>query len=198
MTKPTDGTKIIGGVLIGGQSRRMGTCKALLQMKGRTFVETIVKAVKAVTDEVVLLGHIDPVPASLHSTLMLGDEPGVGGPLAGLSSLLKHANGRWALLIACDMPLVQPRLLERLIKSRTDDVDAVVFRVVAEHRDHYPCCAVFHPNVLADVHAQLHQTGSLRGLIERIRCRKICPVPGDVPCLRNINTPQDYQLLPLG
>jgi molybdopterin-guanine dinucleotide biosynthesis protein A len=55
---------ILGGVLVGGQSRRMGRPKQLVEIGGGTMVEHVVRALSEEVDEVVLLGD-SPVPAAL-------------------------------------------------------------------------------------------------------------------------------------
>lgn len=187
--------EIIGGVLIGGQSKRMGTCKALLQVDGRTFVEIVVDSLQAVADEVILLGDVASVPLALQAITKVADVPGPGGPLAGLVSLLERAEGRWSLLIACDMPLIRPQLLERLMKSCDGKVDAVAFRVFEQGRDHYPCCAMFHPRSRTRVDLERHGAGSLRGLLDGLPCRKLDLDAEEVQWLMNINTPQEYEQL---
>lgn len=186
---------IIGGVLVGGRSHRMGTCKALLRIGDRTFIEHIVEAILAVTDEVVLLGEMESIPASLQGMTILADEPGTVGPLAGLSSLLEYSKDRWGLLVACDMPLIQSRLLEKLTRACTANIDAVAFRVRENGHDYFPCCVVFHPRSRAQVGLELNHKRSLRGLLERIRCRNIDLELDEARSLLNINSPEDYQRL---
>ncbi len=47
---------LVGGILVGGASRRMGSAKSLLEWHGETFVERIATALTTVVPEVVLLG----------------------------------------------------------------------------------------------------------------------------------------------
>ncbi|WP_404980480.1 NTP transferase domain-containing protein, partial [Candidatus Hadarchaeum sp.] len=50
---------MIGAVILGaGESRRMGTQKLLLEIKGRPMLEWVIDSFKKVVDEiVVVLGH---------------------------------------------------------------------------------------------------------------------------------------------
>lgn len=95
----------LAGVLIGGQSRRMGEAKHLLLHDGRTWLSRIVEAAGQAADQVVLLGA-GRVPRSLAHLARLPDVPGVGGPLAGMRAAIRwRPDARW-LFLACDTPLV--------------------------------------------------------------------------------------------
>jgi molybdopterin-guanine dinucleotide biosynthesis protein A len=50
------------------------------------------------------------------------------GPLGGIISGLAQTDTEFAYVLACDTPLVRPRLLTRLHAERTDDCHAVVPR----------------------------------------------------------------------
>jgi molybdopterin-guanine dinucleotide biosynthesis protein A len=182
----------VAGVLIGGQSRRMGACKALLEYEGQTFVERTISAAQPVVGEVVLLGNTRLNLPQLAELVQLADEPDAGGPLAGLASLLNHAGNRWALLMACDMPLISTAILQRLMSACAETVDAAVIRVVGDGRAHFPCCAAFHPRVAPEARGELARSARLRALISRIRCRVLELDGTQAECLRSINTPAEY------
>src|SRR5688500_20340256 len=72
-----------GGVLVGGESRRMGEAKQLLELGGRTLVERVVAALEPAVEGIVLLGA-GAVPPALASLPRLADEGRLLGPLAVL------------------------------------------------------------------------------------------------------------------
>ena len=148
---------------------RMGTCKALLPYKGSVFVDRVINAARSAVDEVALLGGAELSTPESVGMLRLPDEPNSGGPLAGLVPLLDYAGDRWALLIACDMPLIQSGILERLLDARDVAVDAVAFRVSGADGAHLPCCAAFHPRVVST-------TGPLTGSAATARPRSGCVI----------------------
>jgi len=114
----------LAGVLIGGQSRRMGQSKHLLLHHGRTWLSRIVEAAKQAADEVVLLGA-GRVPRSLAHLTRLPDVPGVGGPLAGMRAAIRwRPDARW-LFLACDTPLVTGAALRWLREQARPGVWAV-------------------------------------------------------------------------
>lgn len=171
---------------------RMGSCKALLPYKGSVFVDRVINAARSAVEEVALLGGAELNTPESVGMLRLPDEPNSGGPLAGLVPLLDYAGDRWALLIACDMPLVQGGILERLLDARDAAVDAVAFRVSGADGEHLPCCAVFHPRVVSTARSELAQSRGLHALLGRVRCRALRADAREARCLRSFNTPVEY------
>jgi molybdenum cofactor guanylyltransferase len=95
----------LAGILIGGQSRRMGRSKHLLLHGGRTWLARIVAAATPVVDAVVLLGA-GALPRSCAKLPRLPDVPGIQGPLAGMCAAFRwRPDARW-IFLSCDTPLV--------------------------------------------------------------------------------------------
>ncbi len=192
----SDSSELIAGILIGGQSRRMGQCKAQLPLGGRTFVEHVVEVASSVADEIVILGDLDLNIPSLSGIARLSDPPGCVGPLAGLTSLLEHAGSRWSLLLPCDMPMLTVEVLERLIPARDDHVDAVAFRRLDRECEFHACCAAYHPRALAAVRAELSTgVGKIQNVLRAVRCMALVPTAEEEELLINVNTPEDLASL---
>jgi len=120
---------LLGGILIGGASRRMGTAKALLEWEGETFVERIARVLAAVVPELFLFGSGVQMPARLAKYAVVPDPGGVGGPLAGLlAAFSTRPDAAW-LMVACDQPLLSPAVLARLIAARRAHRIAVLPRL---------------------------------------------------------------------
>lgn len=198
---PTSGThsdELVAGILIGGQSRRMGQCKALLSLHGRTFVEHVVSVASTVADEIVLLGDINLNIPGLSAIARLSDAPGCVGPLAGLSSLLEYAGSRWSLLLSCDIPMLTVKVLVRLIQARDESVDAVAFRRLDRECEFHACCAAYHPRALATVRAELTTgVGKIQNVLRTVRCTALIPTAEEEELLVNVNTPEDLASLEL-
>lgn len=71
---------------------------------------------------------------------MLPDAHADVGPMGGMQSLLRAAQGRDAIAIACDMPYVPVELLQMLRAARREECDAVM-PVRATGRE--PLCALY-------------------------------------------------------
>ncbi|MBI1825193.1 MAG: molybdenum cofactor guanylyltransferase [Planctomycetes bacterium] len=188
---------LVAGVLIGGQSRRMGTCKALLRFQGRTLVERAVEVAAEIAADVVLLGNCNLGIASLDGITQLADATETVGPMGGLCSLLEYASTRWSLLLACDMPLVDAELLERLRENLDGSFDVVAFERADRGDEIHACCAMYHPRVFSVVRAALSRGDArLQSLLHLFRCRRLVATESEVQKLTNVNTPHEFARLP--
>ncbi len=115
-------TAVIAGlVLAAGESSRMGTDKALLEYRGRTFLETIVQALRDAGVEriVVVLGHHAD---EIQRAVRLGEVESVINPdyRQGQTSSLQAGlevltNSKAVLLCLVDHPAVSAGTIRRLI-----------------------------------------------------------------------------------
>lgn len=185
---------VVGGLLIGGGSRRMGRPKQMLELGGSSFAERLVRVLGPVVSEVVLLGGGE-VPPALRRLRRIPDPPGLSGPIAGLSAALRWAPRCAWLLAACDLPLVTPEALQWLISLRVPGVRAVL-PVTAGGRVE-PLLALYEPHaaplverlVLSGRRAPRHLAGE-PGVIQ-------ATVPPALEAAwRNVNTPEDLAGLP--
>lgn len=180
---------MVAGVLIGGQSRRMGSSKALLPHGAGCVLEHVVAEARRVAGEVVLVGEMKTLPASLRMLTQIRDEETGGGPLAGLCALLSYAGRRWTLLLACDLPLLTSDTLELLVRRRSQRLDAVAFE---QERGWHACCALYHPRLLDKARDHLHAgTRSLNGLLVAAQTLTVRPGARTRAALFNLNTPED-------
>ncbi|MGQ9553110.1 MAG: molybdenum cofactor guanylyltransferase [Anaerolineae bacterium] len=108
-------SSVVGVVLAGGQSRRMGIDKASLPLLGQPLAAWVIAALRTVVEDVWLVG----CPASLARELGVAYAPDLlpgAGPVAGIYSGL-CATGADILVSACDTPLLQPALLRGLLAA---------------------------------------------------------------------------------
>ncbi len=113
-------------ILAGGRSQRMGTNKALLTMPGQaseTFLAHLVSTLAPLCAELLIVAR-DPTQfahVALPDTRQVFDEKPGGGPLMGLYSGLNAMQATTALVVAVDMPFVQPALLAFLLDCYQQD-----------------------------------------------------------------------------
>ncbi len=116
------------GILIGGRSRRMGTPKALMKMKGGTLIEKSFGTLSEVAAESVLLGSGE-VPDSMKAVQRLPDVPGVPGPMGGMLSAFRWDPKSAWIVSAVDLPLMKKEAWDWLIGQRRPGVWAVLPRI---------------------------------------------------------------------
>ncbi len=118
--------KISGAILIGGQSRRMGQDKASLCIDGKTLVQNAHEQLSPLVDEVFLVVRPERLnwarELAPEGVKVITDRVDASGPLAGIHAALSEAGNSRVLVVACDMPKLQPALLAGLIKDNSADV----------------------------------------------------------------------------
>lgn len=108
-------------VLAGGKSGRMGTDKSRVCIGGRRLLDRVLDvALPLVDGDVLVIGPWAPagVPAALELPRHLG-------PLNALAFGLSAISDSHALVLGCDHPLLEPAVLELLIRRRYES-DCVV------------------------------------------------------------------------
>ncbi len=190
---------IVAGILVGGKSSRFGRPKALERLpNGKTLLEHVVETARSVATEVVLLGEVGDLTDATFHCRQLPDQPGAAGPLAGLSSLLAFAESHWALLLACDLPLLQTELLTPLVEAVGHDasIDVAVYGTGLAHRPFYTCCALYHPRLIPAVQeAMVRGDFRLQNVLHSARVQTIEPNPAQSRMLQDMNTPEDKSRL---
>jgi molybdopterin-guanine dinucleotide biosynthesis protein A len=116
-------------VLAGGQSRRLGQDKRRLRLWGEggpTLLERTVALVGGLCPDVVVVLN-DPEAWPGLPGRHVADAYADGGALGGIYSGLAAAAEEHALVVACDMPLLNERLLAALL-ARPRDYDVLAPR----------------------------------------------------------------------
>lgn len=115
---------VLGVVLAGGASLRMGRDKALLDWEGGPLVARVAARLASVLPEVVV---VTKRPADLEGLGLpvVEDTVPEQTPLAGILTALRAGGGRTVFVAACDMPFVNPGLV-RFLVERSPGYDAVI------------------------------------------------------------------------
>ena len=101
-------------LLAGGASRRMGRDKASIPFPSPLdppLIQRVHDLLRPLAADCLVAG-----PASFElSCRLVGDAPGIAGPLGGLVAGLRGATTEYVLAVATDLPLVEPRLAQHLL-----------------------------------------------------------------------------------
>ena len=174
-------------ILAGGQSRRMGTNKALLPVEGETVISRIVKEARRLDGEILLVTNQPKEYEFLHLP-HAGDLREGMGPLAGLEAGLLVSKTEKNLLLACDVPFFQAGIGKRLLHY-LDHYELAV--PVAEGRRH-PLCAAYRKSLLPTIQKTLD--AGQRRMDSLLDTAKVKLVKGENPhYFFNMNTKEDYQ-----
>lgn len=195
----TDDTRlpVTAAVLAGGRSMRMGVDKTLLSVDGRPLVARVCDAVAEVCSATMVVTNrpeaLDGVTLP-EGTRILQDEVAYQGPLGGLVTALAAAETEWVLLVAADMPHLEPSIIRALWDAR-DGGDAVV--PLAE-KGHEPLLALYRVDACLEPARNVLATGRRR-LVAIFPQIKLVELPvedlrsadPDLRSLVNVNTPAD-------
>lgn len=189
----------IGGiVLCGGKSTRMGVPKATLAFGSETMLQRVVRILGTVVSPVIVVAARDqPLPELPKDVAVARDEREAKGPLegirAGLTALPESIDA--AYITSCDVPLLVPAFVERMIDMMGDHDIAVMEVDGFPH----PLSAIYRRRALPRVESLL-AADRLRPvfLFDAVRTRKVKPeemtvVDPELRTLRNLNTPEDYR-----
>ena len=105
--------EVVGFVLAGGESRRMGEDKALVPFAGRTLVEQAVETLRVAGLDVRIAGA--RMPLERFAPIVHDGVPGLG-PLGGICAALHAITARLAVFLPVDLPLVPASLIEMLLR----------------------------------------------------------------------------------
>jgi molybdopterin-guanine dinucleotide biosynthesis protein A len=97
-------------VLSGGDSRRMGTDKALVLFEGRPLIAPVLETLRALSDDVVIASGRTDAYDGLGARVVPDLRSGCG-PLGGIGGGLAAVRHELALVVACDMPFLSPDFL---------------------------------------------------------------------------------------
>jgi len=115
----TDVADVVGIVLTGGRSSRMGEDKASLLLGGTTLLGRAVTALDAVADEVVVVrapGQALPLVQATGSLTIVADPVEGAGLLEGIATGLEASSAPIAVVVGVDHPFLRPALLRLLVE----------------------------------------------------------------------------------
>jgi molybdopterin-guanine dinucleotide biosynthesis protein A len=154
-------TNLLGVVLCGGESKRMGSDKGLLQLGEKTWAGHIVQKLKEQNLPVVV--SINEKQQETYGKVfkkeeLIVDQRPMHGPLNGLLTVHQQYPQKDILLMACDLMDMDKAILQELICSYEKN-DAQYF-AYEENNFFQPLCAIYNSNALVSLTALL-MNGSL-------------------------------------
>lgn len=175
-----------GAVLAGGQSRRMGTDKALLTVDSVTLLDRTVTVLSEVVDSVFVVGggHETPEPARYVEDLFPGE-----GPVGGLISALAAAETEALIVTSCDLPSLTADIVSQVVDAlRVSGADYVVPLANGRRQWH---CVGFRRRCHGPLELAFNEGArSYRHALDALsECALVLPRPAD---LVDVDTPEQY------
>ena len=181
-------------VLAAGKSERMGRPKALLPLRGRTFLENIVDAISksSIDNTLVVVGHHkEEIERSVAAGLLVFNPDYEKGMITSLQTGIRAlpANLDGAMLFLVDHPLVDSKTIDALIERlRPGHVVVPTF----QGRRGHP--VLFAADILEEILALPPTQGG--NIVVRKDPSRIIEVPLTAPgILVDIDTPEQFRRL---
>lgn len=149
---------LVAVILAAGESRRMGTPKALLPYRGKTFIEHLLEITRHTrigARRIVLGAHLDQIRAKLpgEAASIVVNPDWRQGQLSSIQAAIRTvAPDETAGLVLCpvDHPLFSPKLIAQLIDAFDSTGQLVVLPVYHGRRGHPVIFAAsLYPELLA-------------------------------------------------
>jgi molybdopterin-guanine dinucleotide biosynthesis protein A len=180
---------LYGLVLAGGESRRMGRDKAVLDYHGRPQVEWAYELLARHCERTWISVRASHADDGVRATLpQIVDGAAGQGPIAGIAAAqAAHSEAAW-LVVACDLPFLDDALVADLL-ARRGSHPVTAYRSAHDGLPE-PLCAIYEPSTRA-------------GILASIEAGRNCPrkfvLGTGVPLLElpraaaldNVNTPED-------
>ncbi len=182
-------SSVNGLVLAGGKSSRMGTAKEKIRWHGKEQQYAMADLLGSFCGEVFISCRPDQLEHVDAGYPALPDVFAEMGPVGGILSAFHYRKDTAWLVVACDLPLLDEKAVELLIRSRNPEKMATVYESPVDGGPE-PLVALWEPQsfpLLVD----FLETGS-RSPRKLMMNSDICLVkPGHPQVLRNVNTPEE-------
>jgi molybdopterin-guanine dinucleotide biosynthesis protein A len=181
-------------VLAGGKSSRMGSDKAFLRLGEQTLLSQALKAAGAVAAEVRIVGDAKKFAAFGK---VVEDVYRDRGPLGGIHAALSGSPTEWNLMLAVDLPFVEPEFLRYLLLRARES--SAIITVPRAGGGLQPLCAVYRRE-FAEVAERSLRDG--KNKIDLLFAEaETCVIEEDellrlgfsVEMFRNLNTPEELE-----
>ncbi len=196
MSLKTDASgKVIAGILAGGGSRRFGSDKACAVYEGKSLLEWTVFNALSITDNINILTK-NPGNYQFTGCNIIRDLTDVSTPISGIISIKPYVSD-WLLLLACDIPFFEKKVLEFLWERRESE-KATVIHVNGKYQ---PFLGLYPRNVLyyweeAFLKGEYHLQRIIESMPKIVIEQSDLMFAGiSLQSFLNINTPADLELI---
>ncbi len=166
--------KVTAIILAGGKNQRLGKAKATQIIGGKSMVERVIERLSPLASRMLIVTGIErsDLPGTGDAEFLTDLYPGFG-PLGGIYTGLVASQTSNSIVVACDMPFLNTRLLGYMLDI-TGDFDAVIPRIDGGMIE--PLHAVYSRSCLERMKTQLdNKQLSIRDVIKTLNVRYMEP-----------------------
>ncbi|MFE4106473.1 molybdenum cofactor guanylyltransferase [Almyronema epifaneia] len=198
-------TSLAALILVGGNSTRMGTDKALLVLEGQPLLQKICQIAQGVADPVyVVTPWRDRYRAVVPAGCLLiqetafdrqdaADFPEIAhGPMVGFMQGLRQVQTEWVLLLACDLPNLQVEVLQQWATGLPHVPPAAIALLPRHDEGWEPLCGYYRRSCLTGLESFVAAGG--RSFQRWLSYHPVAAIEGwNRHLLFNCNTPADLR-----
>lgn len=174
-------------ILAGGESRRMGTDKSVLSIKGKTMVEAVFEQLHGTFSQILISVNEVKKYAFLGCRIVQDKVP-CQGPLMGIASALEASANELNFVVACDTPHIDMAYVRRMLVE-AERVDMVI--PTTDDGKYEPLFAVYKKSTLKAINEVLSSGG--RKISDVFALCRVKYVKLRAEQLININTMDEYE-----
>ncbi|WP_367568668.1 molybdenum cofactor guanylyltransferase [Lacrimispora sp.] len=180
-------------VLCGGRSKRMGFDKAFLMDEQHYLLLETARSLKRLFEQVVLVSDTKSKFAGVEGFEEFGileDRYIQKGPIGGVSTALEQIQTEYAFIMACDMPLMNLGLIDRMYRKLGRE--QVLLCSHGEKLE--PLFAFYHKSCLPAFRKQIEEGQlKLRSAFSELQVGTYCLSEAEISAITNLNTPEDVE-----
>lgn len=182
---------LLGLVVVGGRSARMGTDKSLLNYHGQPQRNYLYRLLEPCCEKTFIACNREQVSDIEKEFSFITDNYEQIGPMAALLSAFDAYPGYSFMMVGCDYPFFNTEDIVRLLSSRKEAQTAIAYYNVAV--DVYePLLCIYEAAFAAITREQYDQQQySLQKVLQQARAGKL--YPNEIQSIRSIDTVNDYQ-----
>lgn len=174
-------------ILAGGKSSRMGTDKALLKIKNKTFVEFLFDNLKDNFGDVIISSNNPEI--KIKGAKIISDEIKNIGPMGGIYTCLKHSKTQQNFIVSVDTPFLSSKLASEIAsKSKAYNIT-----ITECNNKTNPTIGVYNKNLLPILENEINLgMYKMMKFLEKTNHKIIKLDEKFKDELRNINNPYDF------
>lgn len=180
---------ITGIILAGGKSSRMGSDKGFLLLNQKAFVQYSIDALSPLVSEIIIVS--DHSAYDTFGYKRVNDITKNAGPVAGIISGLEATQTTYNIILSCDIPLINTKILNQLITAATPNTSIIQLE---SHGKRMPLIALYNKQVLPIFKEQLQNNERrLRMVVNACGYKTITLSDKDTVSTKNVNTQTEFK-----
>lgn len=186
---------LTAAILVGPENRRMRGDKAMLPLGKKPLIQHVIERAQRLTPDVFVVAPETQRHKEIALPYEFDRHTGIG-PLGGLESALLALSKEALLLLACDMPFIDPGIIQLLIEEWNPKHQVVAFRIDGTL---HAMPALYRRDVLFAVDRLLaRREHDMQKLMQEVRVKEIpeervLKIDPDLKSFVNLNTLEAYR-----